>query len=181
MGTQTNIAKAIRKRGADYVLCVKDNHPSLVDSFQLAQAGVGGVLTTSSTSETIDEGHGPREIRRCWAFDQIDRLYKAEQWQDLASFAIVERERTVGTKTSTEKRYYISSLPADAARIARAVRSHWEVENRLHWCLDGVPQKHGMEVRRERTDGAEATWKMRVGPSESAFRSRLQTTPSCCV
>ena len=45
-------------------------------------------------------------------------------------------ERTVGTKTSTEKRYYISSLPADAKRIAHAVRSHWEVENRLHWCLD---------------------------------------------
>lgn len=136
MGTQTTIAEAIRKRGADYVLCVKDNHPSLVDSFLLAQAGVGGVLSASSTSETIDEGHGRREVRRCWAFDQVDRLYKAEQWKDLASFAIVERERTVGTKTSTEKRYYISSLPAEAKRIAHAVRSHWEVENRLHWCLD---------------------------------------------
>jgi len=136
MGTQTNIAEAIRKRGADYVLCVKDNHPSLVDSFLLAQAGVGGVLTARSTSETLGEGHGRREVRRCWAFDQTDRLYKAGQWKDLASFAIVERERTLGTKTSTEKRYYISSLPADAKRIAHAVRSHWEVENRLHWCLD---------------------------------------------
>lgn len=49
---------------------------------------------------------------------------------------VVQRIRTVGDRTSTERAYYISSLPADAERIARAVRSHWEVENRLHWCLD---------------------------------------------
>ncbi|NMG72439.1 ISAs1 family transposase, partial [Parazoarcus communis] len=50
--------------------------------------------------------------------------------------AVVERIRTVGDHTSTERVCYISSLPADAERIALAVRSHWEVENRLHWCLD---------------------------------------------
>lgn len=136
MGTQTAIAKTIRERGADYVLCVKDNHPKLVESFLLAQAGIGGVLTPSSTTESREEGHGRTEVRRCWAFDAVDRLYKAEQWADLKSFAIVERERTMGTRTSHERCYYISSLPADAPRIARAVRSHWEVENRLHWCLD---------------------------------------------
>ena len=54
----------------------------------------------------------------------------------MASFAVVERIRTVRDHTSTERVFYISSLPADAERIARAVRSHWEVENRLHWCLD---------------------------------------------
>lgn len=136
MGTQTNIARQIREGGADYVLCVKDNHPKLVDAIVLAQAGVGGTLTPSSRNETCDSGHGRTEVRRCWAFDAVNRLYKAEQWLDLKSFAIVERERTVGTKTSRERRYYISSLPADAKRIAHAVRSHWEVENRLHWCLD---------------------------------------------
>ena len=66
----------------------------------------------------------------------MDRLYKSGQWADLKSFAIVERERTVGAKISCERRYYISSLPADAKRFARAVRSHWGIENRLHWCLD---------------------------------------------
>lgn len=136
MGAQTDIAKAIREGGADYVLCVKDNHPKLVESFLLAQAGVGGALTPNSTAESREDGHGRTEVRRCWAFDAVDRLYKAEQWSALKSFAIVERERTVGTKTSCERRYYISSLPADATRIAHAVRSHWEVENRLHWCLD---------------------------------------------
>ncbi len=135
-GTQTRIASAIRARRAHYVLCVKDNHPKLADSILLAQAGVGAPLEAVSHSQTITTGHGRTEVRRCWAFDAVDRLYKAEQWQDLASFAIVERERTVGGRTSTERRYYLSSLAADAQRIAQVVRSHWEVENRLHWCLD---------------------------------------------
>lgn len=136
MGTQVSIARAIREGGADYVLCVKDNHPKLVESCLLAQAGVGGALKPNSTSESGEDGHGRTEVRRCWAFDAVGRLYKAEQWPDLKSFAIVERERTIGTRTRCERRYYISSLPADAARIAHAVRSHWEIENRLHWCLD---------------------------------------------
>lgn len=95
-----------------------------------------GTLKASSKCESTDSGHGCTEVRRCWAFDAVDRLYKAEQRLDLRSFAVVERERTIGGKTSCERRYYISSLPADAARIAQAVRSHWEVENRLHRCLD---------------------------------------------
>ena len=136
MGTQTEIARQIRNAGADYVLCVKDNHPKLVESFILAQLGVGGELEAKASSEHVDKAHGRQEVRRCWAFDAVNRLYKAEQWTDLKSFAIVERERTVGSKTTCERRYYISSLPADAKRIAHAVRSHWEVENRLHWCLD---------------------------------------------
>jgi len=136
MGTQTNVAKAIRARGADYVLCVKDNHPKLLESFLLAQAGVGGKLEAISCTQTTTSGHGRSEIRRCWAFDAVDRLYKFEQWQDIKSFAIVERHRTVGEHTSVERRYYLSSLAADAQRIAHAVRSHWEIENRLHWCLD---------------------------------------------
>lgn len=136
MGTQRDIAKTIREGGADYVLCVKDNHPKLVESFLLAQAGVGGALKPESMSESVENSHGRREVRRCWAFEATDRLYKAEQWAGLMSFAIVERERTVGAKTTRERRYYISSLPADAKRIAHAVRSHWEIENRLHWCLD---------------------------------------------
>ncbi|PZA14217.1 ISAs1 family transposase, partial [Parazoarcus communis] len=130
MGAQTSIARTIRDRGADYVLCVKDNHPKLIESFLLAQAGVGGEIVPTSTNETCDDGHGRSEIRRCWAFDAVDRLYKADQWADLKSFAIVERERIAAGKRTRERRYYISSLPADAARIARAVRSHWEVENR---------------------------------------------------
>lgn len=136
MGTQTKIARAIRGRGAHYVLCVKDNHPKLLDSIMFADIDPRGPLTPSSTHETTSTGHGRIEVRRCTAFDATDRLHKAEAWKDVASFAVVERVRTVGERTSTERVYYISSLPADAERIAVAIRSHWEVENRLHWCLD---------------------------------------------
>jgi len=66
------------------------------------------------------------QIRRCHAFDASGLLYKSEDWKDLASFATVEHIRTDGNHTSTERAYYICSLPADAERIAHAV---------LHWCL----------------------------------------------
>ncbi len=138
MGTQTKIAEAIRKGEADYVLCVKDNHPNLLDSIMFAGLGPEGALQPRSTDEVTatKPNHGRLEVRRCWAYDAVDRLYKHEQWKDIRSFAIIERERTEDGRTSVERAYYISSLPADAARLARAVRSHWEVENRLHWCLD---------------------------------------------
>jgi len=136
MGTQTKIARAIRERGAHYVLCVKDNHPKLLDSIIFADIDPRGPLTPSSTHESTSTGHGRIEVRRCTAYDATDRLYKAAAWKDAASFAVVERVRTVGERTSTERAYYISSLPGDAERIALAIRSHWEVENRLHWCLD---------------------------------------------
>ncbi len=63
-------------------------------------------------------------------------LHKPEQWLDLKSFAALESKRLINGKISIERRFYISSLPADAQRLSRAIRSHWGVENRLHWCMD---------------------------------------------
>lgn len=151
MGTQRKIAKAIRDRQAHYVLCVKDNHPKLADSILLAQTGAAGAPAAASQWEEAQRGHGREERRCCWAFDAVEHLYEADQWAGIASFAVLERVRTVGEKSTTERRYYISSLPADAERIARAVRSHWEVENRLHWCLD---VQFGDDYARARTGNA---------------------------
>lgn len=98
------------------MLCVKDNHPELVESFLLAQAEVDGSLTPSSSTESREEGHGRTEVRRCWAFDAVDRFYKASQWADLKSFAIVECKRIVGrsktafTGASTSSLVRISQL-----------------------------------------------------------------------
>lgn len=172
MGTQTKIARTIREQGAHYVLSVKDNHPNLCDSIIFANIHPSGPITPVSTHESTSTGHGRIEVRRCTAFDASDRLYKTDAWKDVASFAVVERVRTMGGRTSTERAYYISSLPADVERIALVIKSHWEVES--------VPQAHSKEVQHEPTNCVEAAWKMRVGPSESAFRSGLQTTPSCC-
>lgn len=138
MGTQANIAQAIRNRGADYVLAVKDNQPILADSLRdfFALFKIAPQSTPHTTTETVGKDHGRHEIRRCFAFDQLDCLARPEQWPDLKSFAVIESERCVAGKTSLERRFYISSLPADAERLGQAIRAHWSVENRLHWCMD---------------------------------------------
>ena len=138
MGTQGSIAHAIRQRGADYVLAVKDNQPTLADSLRdfFALFKAAPEKTPHGLAETVEKDHGRLETRRCFAFDQLPCLHKPEQWPDLKSFAVVESERLIHGKTSFERRFYISSLPADAQRLSRAIRSHWRVENRLHWCMD---------------------------------------------
>ncbi len=138
MGTQANIAQAIRDRGADYVLAVKDNQPTLAESLRdfFALFKAAPQLTPHTLAETVEKDHGRLEIRRCFAFDQLGCLARPEQWPDLKSFAVIESERSIDGKTAIEQRFYISSLPADAARLLQAIRAHWSVENRLHWCMD---------------------------------------------
>ena len=139
MGTQTAIAEAIQSRGADYVLAVKDNQPKLaasIEDFWNCFRAHPATDTPHDFVESVEKGHGRIEPRRCWVFDQLDCLCKPEQWPGLKSFAVVESEREINDKTSLERRLYISSLRPDAARIAAAIRAHWSVENRLHWCMD---------------------------------------------
>lgn len=138
MGTQATIAQAIRDRGAEYILAVKDNHPTLADSMRdfYVQFKAIPERTPHGVAETVEKDHGRLETRRCFAFDHLDCLAKPEQWPDLKSFAVIESERCINGKTSFEQRFYISSLPADAGRLAKAVRAHWAVENSLHWCMD---------------------------------------------
>ena len=75
-------------------------------------------------------------MRRYYAFGHLDYLANPDQWPGLKMFGLVQSERTVKGKTSKEARLYIGSIPVNAKQLAHAVRSHWEVENRLHWCLD---------------------------------------------
>ncbi len=149
MGTQANIAQVIRDRGADYILALKDNQPTLAASVRefFVQFQAAPTRTPYTVVETVEKDHGRIETRRCFAFDQLDCLAKPEQWPGLKSFAVIESERTINGKTSLEHRFYISSLPADAQRLARAVRSHWAVENSLHWCLDVVFADDQMRAR----------------------------------
>jgi predicted transposase YbfD/YdcC len=149
MGTQANIAQAIRDRDADYILAVKDNQPTLADSMRdfFTQFKAVPERTPHTASGTVEKNHGRIETRRCFAFDQLACLAKPDQWPDLKSFAVIESERCIKGKTSLEHRFYISSLPADAGRLAKAVRAHWAVENRLHWCMDVVFADDQMRAR----------------------------------
>ena len=139
MGTQTAIAAAIQERGADYVLAVKDNQPKLAESMEDFWRGFRAhpaAHTPHCFCESVEKGHGRIETRRCYVFDQLDCLYKPQQWPGLRSFVVLESERLIGDKTTREQRVYISSMAADAQKVSRAIRTHWAVENRLHWIMD---------------------------------------------
>ena len=142
MGCQTAIAAQITEGGGDYVLAVKGNQPhlgeALWDFFSTLNAP-GHCRRQVSLHETLDKGHGRIETRRCTAVGELDWLellgLKA-RWSKIASVACIESTREIGARVETEKCYVISSLPADSRRILHAVRTHWGIENGLHWCLD---------------------------------------------
>ena len=139
MGTQTAIAEAIQECGVDYVPAVKDNQPRLAESikdFWRSFRAYPAAHTPHRFTETVEKDHGRLETRRCYVFDPLECLDKPQQWKGLRSFAVLQSERTVGDKTTREQRLYISSLTPDAQRISHAVRSHWSIENRLHWSMD---------------------------------------------
>jgi predicted transposase YbfD/YdcC len=156
MGCQTAIAEQVVEQGADYVLALRDNQETLHERARLAfadaRAAVGTPLapTDLDTARTVAKGHGRLEIRRCWAFgdrEYLAYLDPAGAWPGLRSVALVAAERRVGDAATREERLYLSSLPPDAAALGRAIRRHWEVENRLHWVLDVTFREDSSRVR----------------------------------
>ena len=138
-GTHAPIAQVIQDQGADYVLAVKDNQPLLAESmreFFAAGQAAGWARVPYDYYETVEKDHGRIEVRRYFAFGQLECLANPDQWPGLTMFGVVQSERTLKGKTSLEERLYLGSIPVQARTFAHAVRSHWEVENRLHWCLD---------------------------------------------
>jgi len=92
-----------------------------------------------SLHETLDKGHGRIETRRCRAvgdLDWLELLGLKGRWAKLTSVACIESTRETKGRIETEKRDVISSLPPDSRRILHAARTHWGIENGLHWCLD---------------------------------------------
>ena len=139
-GCQKQIAAKIMDRGGDYVLALKGNQPTMHDEVKLlfddAITGGFGELSYDFHEETEGD-HGRIETRRCWVTSEVGWFEDRGAWAGLCSFAAVECERTVGDETTCERRYFISSHDGTSAeRIATAVRSHWRIENSLHWSLD---------------------------------------------
>jgi len=134
MGCQKDIAQKIVDKGGDYVLGLKGNQGTLRGC---AEALFAGAALEGSFEES-GKGHGREETRRCdvLPLDDVAFLRQVAPWPKLGSVARVTATRVEGGKTATETRYYLSSLPPDAKRIAGAVRGHWGIENSLHWVLD---------------------------------------------
>lgn len=139
MGCQKQIAKQIIERNADYVLALKANQGNLfADGQQIfAHAQSCNFADIEHTFEqTVNKGHGRIEIRCCWAMGQVEFLVNADQWDKFNSIGMIQSERHFQGKIEYETRYYISSLTSNAKQLSQAVRSHWLVENSLHWVLD---------------------------------------------
>lgn len=141
MGCQRQIAARIVEGQADYVLAVKDNQPTLHAKVRLLMDDAILEKLQDMRGDYFEQttgGHGRIETRRVWVTDEVHHLKDIGDWPGLASLVAVECTRQViGGKTSTERRYYISSLKGcDAKRMAEVVQAHWGVENKLHWRLD---------------------------------------------
>ena len=134
MGCQKAIAQTIVEAGADYVLALKDNHPTLCEEVQfwLETEVARGRLPVL---ETVEKDHGRIEIRRYALSSQIDWLEAKPDWARLQAVGRVESTRILGEKTSTECRYFLCSL-VERDRFATVVRGHWGIENQQHWVLD---------------------------------------------
>ena len=139
MGCQREIAKVIISEGADYVLALKGNqgnlHEDVVQLFTAAQKQNFKNIEHQFHS-TVEQGHGRSETRSYWVMGNTEYLIGAENWVRLQSIGMVKSERKINGKTSIEQRYYILSLNIDVQRFAQSVRSHWSIENQLHWMLD---------------------------------------------
>ena len=150
MGCQTKIAKAIVEQGADYVLALKGNqetlHQEVVDLFSDKKADVKAPLPYA---QTVDGDHGRIETRRTYVTSDIDWFVDQSEWSKLHCFVMVESEREIGDKKTLERRYYISSLSANAERFSGIIRSHWSVENQLHWSLDVALGEDQSRVRKD--------------------------------
>ena len=152
MGCQKEIAKLIVERGADYVLALKDNQGNLFEDVQqiFAQAQAHNFAGIEHDfHQTLDKGHGRVEIRRCWTMGQVEFLINADKWVKFTSIGMIQAERRINGKIERETRYYISSLTSDAHRLSKAVRSHWLVENSLHWVLDLAFLEDACRIRKD--------------------------------
>lgn len=154
MGCQREIAAAIIDQGADYVLALKDNQPSLFEDVQwlFAQAeSTQFQAVVHDVAQSVDKGHGRIELRRCWTLSgcELDYLVQKQHWKGLQTVAMVQSERRVDGKVSLERRYYLSSLGQDAAVMNAAIRTHWAIENGLHWVLDVSFGEDGCRIRKD--------------------------------
>lgn len=184
MGCQKDIAQTIRDEKADYILRVKDNQSKLRQDIEDwfaygdSQAFAGMQMDFHQTTHKTS---GRIEIRRCWVVSDplaFEHIRHYDGWADLNSIIRLQRERRLGEQVTRETAYYISSLPADAARLLHATQHHWAIENSFHWVMDVTFGEDHSRIRTE--DSAEnmavlrsiALNLLKCDPSKSSLRQK---------
>lgn len=149
-GCQRNIAGTIVEKKADYVLALKGNQGSLredVEVFAAEQKANDFKDTQVSRHETVDGDHGRIETRTTTVIHDVAWLRERHNWPGLNGVVMVESTREIGDKIERASRFYITSLLWAACQLGPVVRSHWAVENSLHWVMDMVFRDDECRVR----------------------------------
>jgi predicted transposase YbfD/YdcC len=158
MGCQREIAKQIVDKKADYVLALKGNQGTLredVEVFAAEQKANGFKDTKVSRHQTVDGDHGRIETRIYTVFHDVAWLQQRHDWPGLQGVVMVESTRDIGDKIERETRFYITSLVWLAHLLGPVIRSHWAVENSLHWVMDMIFRDDECRIR---TDHAPANF-----------------------
>lgn len=181
MGCQRAIARKIVDKSADYVLSLKGNQTSLcedVELFVAEQKEKDFKDTEVSRFETVDGGHGRIESRTYTVIHDTEWLQERHAWPGLQSVVIVESCREIGNKIEQETRFFITSLVLLAHQIGPIIRSHWAVENSLHWVMDMVFRDDECRVRKDHAPANFVTLRhmahnlLRRVPSKDSLRMR---------
>lgn len=158
MGCQRGIAEQILNKNADYVLALKGNQGTLhddVEVFAAEQKANHFKDTKVSRHETVDGDHGRIETRTYTAIHDVAWLQERHDWPGLKGVVMVESKREIGDKVERETRFYITSLVLLANQLGPVIRSHWSVENSLHWVMDMIFRDDECRIR---TDHAPANF-----------------------
>jgi predicted transposase YbfD/YdcC len=154
IGCQKEIAQQIVSQKADYLLAVKGNHENLLADiellFRLAEQN-DFAKVDCRYARTVNKGHNRIEVRHCWAIsgeESLQFLQDNAAWPQLRTVIRIKSERHIGPTVSHQYRYYISSLPNDAEHLLQVKRSHWAIENGLHWVLDIAFREDDSRVRK---------------------------------
>ncbi len=154
MGTQTEIAKKIKEKEADYILALKENQPSLYEDTKLFFEDYSkrtDILKSSKYHAVIHEkGHGRIEKRECFVCDEIDWLINKEKWTGINGIGVIISTVQTYETVSIQNHYFIYSCKNMTAKdIMAAKRAHWSIENSLHWVLDMTFREDESRVRKD--------------------------------
>ena len=181
MGCQRDIAEKIVAKKADYILALKGKQGTLrqdVELFAAEQKANGFKDTEVSHHQTVDGDHGRIETRTYTAFHDIDWLKERHDWPGLNGVVMVESTREIGDKIERETRFYITSLVWLANQLGPVIRSHWAIENSLHWVMDMIFRDDECRIRTEHAPANFTTLKhmahnlIRKAPGKPSFRAK---------